>query len=134
MIVVNTELFLFQTIFEPSLADFVIENNDSSVLLLPNASDLYEKSERILLVLSKFDAGMNIVQCVILLVGFLLNVFVASVLLLDKTKTSSDCYLISICLGDVTICVGALLSSQIIVYYPYPLVNAAGNIIGHIGG
>ncbi len=133
MVEVTSSSFAVSQYFEPSIVDYVISSNETHVVLQPNGTGLYEKSQEIYSVMEKLVVGLNGVQCTIMLVGFVLNVFVAGVLLLDKTKTSSDCYLISICFGDITICVGTLITSQLIKYYPYVLLQAVGNIIGYLG-
>ena len=76
---------------------------------------------------------LNVIIIVVLVVGLLMNIGVILILGLDKNKTSADVYLISIALGDVTICIGTAVSSQVMRMLSSLLVAVIGQVIGNTG-
>ena len=93
----------------------------------------FEECEQIFQSLQSWRVYLNTAVCIIIAVGLVLNVFVLLVLILGDSKTSSDIYLISIAAGDIIICIGTTISTQVLKYYPLLSVEVAGQIVGNLG-
>ena len=119
--------------FYPSLKNLKLvstKNPDEYLLILTDCQNILQTKDSIISVL-------NTVLIVILLVGLVLNLFVITVLLLDRTKTASDVYLLSVAFGDVSICVGTFATSQLVKLVPFgaclKITQLVGNVLGEMG-
>ena len=117
-------------------------NLRNEVSRIPNSSQFaissellwyFEECEQIFQSLETWRFYLNTIACIIIVLGLILNSFVLLVLFLGDNKTSSDVYLMSIAIGDIIICVGTTISSQVMKYYPVLSVEVTGQIIGNLG-
>ena len=77
--------------------------------------------------------ALNIMLRIVLIVGTVLNVIIMVVLSIDDCRTSTDVYLLSISLGDLTICVSSIISTQLPVGLGGIYLICLGQILGNIG-
>ncbi len=129
----SAEIYEYCMYFDASLEQYLVGMNESTVYMEANASMMLAQCDEIMEYLMPWETVLQLLLRVLMAIGLLLNLFVMGVLLLDNAKTSSDFYLISICVGDITICVGALITTELMEYFPSLCLNAIGQIIGNLG-
>ena len=117
--------------FLPENLDYS-ELEDPSILFIPeSASSHLSECEHFFEVYNSVGDYLRLVMCIIVVLGLLLNLFVLLVLVVDNTKTSSDVYLMSISLGDISICLGVLFSQR--QFFSDSFTAVLGKIFGSLG-
>ena len=123
----------FQNYLEPvsSPANSSADDLFEFIFLAEEAVPLFNECE--LFVESFYTLGdyLSLAAYAIMFGGIGLNLFVLSVLLIDSTKTASDLYLMSISLGDISMCLGVLFSQRN--FFEDNFTALLGNIMSGLG-
>ena len=136
---VSLTTYLQCSVYFNNLRDFRPENfsssNTSNVPLEISAKTFLEECQSINEIQDAAVWFLNFCLCIVMFLGFALNSFVISVLLMDSTKTASDIYLLSISFGDICICSGTFISTQLLRFVDQKSVvlEFMGDVLGHLG-